>query len=84
MKTKEPHHRRTHALMVASIIVAVIFVVWLITLPFRLQGPALPVSDTSGTTGGSNQTDLTAAAQNAPTDNSGAAQLQVSTTSVFQ
>ena len=84
MKTREPHHRRTHALWVASGITAVIALVWLTTLPLRLQGPALPVADSSGATDNT-QTSLTASAeQAAPTADSGQAQLEISTTSVFQ
>jgi hypothetical protein len=81
--TREPHQRRTHALAVAGGITAVIALIWLTTLPLRLQGPTQPVADNGSDNGGA-QTLLTAAAENAPTNNSGAAQLQVSTTSVFQ
>ena len=39
MHTKDPHERRTHALQIASALTAVVFVVWITTLGYRLATP---------------------------------------------
>ena len=71
--TRTTHQRRQHALQIASVVTAALFVVWIGTLGVRLawQDAIAESPDTS----------LTAAAA-ASTQNKGA-QLEVSTTSVY-
>jgi len=76
MHSREPHERRQHAMQVAGTVTALVFVVWLTTLPMRLSGPA-PLAE-----GQPNQTDLTASVAQ-PAASSGEARLEVSTTSVY-
>jgi hypothetical protein len=73
-ETRTTHQRRQHALQIAGVVTAALFVVWIGTLGTRLasQDVAAQSPDTS----------LTAAAA-ASTQNKGA-QLEVSTTSVYR
>ena len=74
--TRTTHQRRQHALQVAGVITAALFVVWIGTLGMRLASQdAVAQSDQLS------DTSLTAAAA-ASTQNKGA-QLEVSTSSVF-
>lgn len=74
IKTKEPHQRRKHAMHISGAFVGVLFVAWLATFSTRLGAPAQsPDTDPS----------LTASAANATLLPVGAAQLEVSTTSVY-
>lgn len=78
IKTKEPHHRRKHAMQLSGAIVGVLFVVWLGTFSMRLGTPGESTeADPSASSG------QTASAANATMLPSGAAQLEVSTTSVY-
>ncbi len=86
--TRTPHERRMHALQVAGVVTALVFVVWIGTLGIRLapQAPAV-ASDDSNQTANSDlpaqagQTSLTATALQAQANR--AAHLEVSTTSVY-
>lgn len=71
--TREPHQRRQHAMQVAGVLTGTLFVVWLSTLGIRLA--------TKDQVAQSPDQSLTASAA-AAGDQLGA-QLQVSTTSVF-
>ncbi len=71
--TRTTHQRRQHALQVAGVVTAALFVVWIGTLGMRLA--------TLDAIAESPDTSLTAAAA-ASTQNKGA-QLEVSTTSVY-
>ena len=73
-KTHTTHERRQHAMRVAGTLTAALFAVWLGTLGMRLASQSEVAQ--------SPEQSLTAAAA-ASTQNKGA-QLQVSTTSVFQ
>lgn len=74
IKTKEPHQRRKHAMQMSGAIVGVLFVAWLATFSTRLGAPGtLADADPSQTASAANATLLPA----------GAAQLEVSTTSVY-
>ncbi len=74
IKSKEPHERRKHAVQLSGGIVALLFVVWLGTFSMRLGTPAESAdTDSSQTASAANSTMLP----------SGAAQLEVSTTSVY-
>ncbi|HEY4501832.1 MAG TPA: hypothetical protein VJJ20_02100 [Candidatus Paceibacterota bacterium] len=59
IKTKEPHHRRQHAMQIAGVITAMVFAVWITTLGLRLGSSAQVAGDDA------NQTSLSAAAVNA-------------------
>ena len=74
--TRTTHQRRQHAVQVSGVLTAALFAVWLGTLGVRLTSP----SDVAQTTDdiGAQTASVVSAVQ------SGEAQLQVSTTSVFQ
>lgn len=76
MHSKDPHERRQHAMQVAGVLTAAVFVVWVTTLGMRL-GSGTPVVVSEGQT----QTSLPAAAAAAREDNS--PHLEVSTTSIY-
>ncbi len=80
--TRTPHERRTHALQIAGIITAAIFVTWAGTLSWRFANLA-PVAQDDGTQTSlsSGQTSLTASAAAAQVQQG--AHLEVSTTSVY-
>ena len=73
MQTKDPHQRRTHAMQVAGALTAVVFVVWITTLGFRLTTSG----GEEGSTGGSSQAASVITGAYAPTNGG----LEVSTTS---
>jgi hypothetical protein len=76
INSKEPHERRQHAMRIAGVFTAMVFMVWITTLGFRLTGGQDQVAQDD-----SNQTSLTAAAvQNGY---SGPNQLYVATTTDF-
>ena len=56
IQTKEPHDRRQHAMQLAGVITALVFVVWITTLGFRLSSNTQLAGDDA------NQTSLSAAA----------------------
>ena len=74
IKTKEPHHRRQHAMQIAGAVTAAVFLVWITTLGLRL-GNSSNVAQEDG-----DQT-LTAAASQAGYD--GPNQLIVAPTSGY-
>lgn len=76
MQSKDPHERRQHAMRVAGVLTAVVFVVWVTTLGMRLNGGTPVVANDNQT-----QTSLPAAAAAAREDNS--PHLEVSTTSIY-
>lgn len=58
--SKEPHHRRQHAVQVAGVLTALAFVVWVTTLPLRFAGTGTVAGDPLN--GSDNQTMLAGAA----------------------
>ena len=44
IQSKAPHERRMHAMQVAGALTAVVFVVWITTLGYRLASPATEVA----------------------------------------
>jgi len=72
--TRTTHQRRQHAMQAAGAITATLFAVWLGTLGVRLASP----TDVAQTADSVQTASVANAIQN------GEAQLQVSTTSVFQ
>ncbi len=77
--TREPHERRQHALQVAGVVTAAVFVVWMGTLGVRFATPTIANED--GTQTVDPDSSLTAAAA-ASKANKGA-YLEVSTSSVY-
>lgn len=45
IQNKPPHERRQHAVQIASIFTALVFVVWITTLGVRLAGPGTVAQD---------------------------------------
>lgn len=84
VKSKEPHERRKHAMQLSGVLVGLFFVAWVATFASRL---GMPVD--GGSTNPPAGSGQTAAAANATMLNqdqsstSGAAQLEVSTSSVY-
>ena len=75
IRTKEPHHRRQHAMQIAGVVTAMVFAVWITTLGLRLGSSTQLAQDEI------DQTSLTAAA--AQTNFGGPNQLMVAPTSGF-
>lgn len=75
--THTPHERRQQAMRAAGVLTAVLCAVWLGTLGMRLTAQFGPTADAAGSAG-EQAAAVVSAAQN------GEAQLQVSTTTVFQ
>ncbi|HEV7449633.1 MAG TPA: hypothetical protein VGP13_03810 [Candidatus Paceibacterota bacterium] len=73
---KEPHERRRHAMQLAGILTAMVFVVWITTLGLRIGG-----GDNTVAQDDSNQTSLSAAA--AQSINGGQNTLYVASTTQF-
>ncbi len=80
--TRTPHERRTHALQIAGVVTALLFVVWVGTLSIRFGGIGAVAADdgTQTVLPAGDQSSLTASAAAARQNN--AAHLEVSTTSV--
>ncbi len=79
--TRTPHERRTHALQIAGVLTAAVFVVWLGTLSLRLglNNDTVAAEESNQTTL-PGQSSLSASAAAATQNNQ--AHLEVSTTSV--
>ncbi len=74
IKTKEPHERRKHAVQLSAVFVGMLFFAWLATFAGRLSlVPPSPDSDPTQVAAVANSTMLP----------QGAAQVEVSTTSVY-
>ncbi len=71
---KEPHHRRQHAMQVAGVITAAVFVVWVTTLGVSLGSGGTTVAD-------ADQSAFTAGVANSPYEQGN--QLMVASTTQF-
>ena len=80
MQTKSTHERRQHAVQVATVVTAFVFVGWIATLGVRFASYQTDVS-TNGKP--SNPTQLANVINGLPTDTSSTNSLEVSTTTTY-